>query len=1146
MDGIWRVDMQGRLLDVNEAYCRLSGYSEAELLSMRVDDLVPTETPASIAAYMKKVAASGQDRFESLHRRKDGSSFPVQVSVQFKAEDGGSFVVFIADLTERDQMLAAAVESRTALLGILEDQARDQAALRESEARYRAVALFARDAIISIDSAGLVVSWNPAAEALFGYTQAEIFGQDVTVLMPERFRQRHKDGIEKRVTDRLSPLKGKPVEVYGLHRSGSEFALEITMSSWETAQGIFFTSIMRDITERKLGQAAIKASEERFRDIVNTTDGIVWEADATTFTFTFISLQAERLLGFACQDWLKPGFWVEHLHPDDKAWAPQYCASCTGRAEPHNFEYRFIAKDGRTVWLHDIVTVVTENGAPRWLRGIMVDITQRKAAEDQLRKLSQAVEQSPESIVITNTRAEIEYVNEAFVQATGYSRQEMIGQNSRMLQSGKTPAQTYAGLWAAMSQGLPWRGEFINRRKDGSEYVEFAILTPLQQSDGSISHYVAVKEDITEKKRVGEELDAHRHRLEELVQSRTMELVEARHQAEAANLAKSNFLANMSHEIRTPLNAIIGHTHLLRGSAATAHQLERMDKIDAAGRHLLSIINDILDLSKIEAGAMQLESSNFSLAALLDGVASIVSESAQSKGLRVEVEIDHREAACWLRGDPTRLRQALLNYAGNAIKFTKQGGITLRAAVIDESGGSLWVRFEVQDSGIGIAPDKVGELFQAFKQGDASTTRNYGGTGLGLVITRRLAELMGGEIGLDSTPGQGSRFWFSARLQRGEAIVPAAPLVDGYNAGPLLRRRHPGARVLLVEDNPISSEVALELLQGVGLVVDAAQDGLEALDKARATPYDLILMDMQMPRMGGLEATRAIRALADRQATPIVAMTANAFIEDRQACEAAGMNDFIAKPVDPGVLYGVVLRWLDGQTPSQEDPSCAVATTGPRHPAVAPPAPPDLPPALRQLAGLDTGQILATLSGNVPKYLRLLRQFATRHGGDAQRLRAELAAGSTEAVRQRLHALKGVAGTLGATTIQAGAVALEQALRGNAAPAELLALVDALQASQSALDGALVGLGAEPQGDDGAQADPALALAVLQQMAALLAVHDTVCADLFEDNRPVLLASLGPTGRQLSTLLLEFDYPGALRAVQEAMQELQNKHGAPS
>ncbi|UCV09285.1 response regulator [Dechloromonas denitrificans] len=543
-------------------------------------------------------------------------------------------------------------------------------------------------------------------------------------------------------------------------------------------------------------------------------------------------------------------------------------------------------------------------------------------ADLDLRQLSTAVEQSAASIVITDVNARIIYVNQAFTRASGYTAAEVIGRNPNVLQSGDTPPATYREMWATLSAGRIWRGEFLNRHKNGSQYIELATISPIRQSDGQIGQYVAVKDDITERRKNEIELESYRHHLEQLVELRTSELAVAKDAAERANRAKSEFLANMSHEIRTPMNAIIGLNYLLTRSPLTPEQQDKLQKVAAASNHLLQIINDILDLAKIEAGKIVLERQVFSPTDLLHSVADVIHDQAADKGLQLLVASGDLPAQAV--GDATRLGQVLLNLAGNALKFTTDGSITLSGQLLAERDGRLLCRFAVSDTGIGIQPQDIPRLFHPFEQIDASTTRRFGGTGLGLAIARQLAELMGGEVGADSTPGVGSTFWISASLE----AAPSDPVLPRAAASAPNDEGRVHGRILLVEDDPINRDIGVDLLSLAGAEVITAEDGLAAVERCQQQSFDLILMDIQMPRLDGLDATRQIRALPGCQSTPIVALTANAFVEDKNLCLAAGMNDFLAKPVKTEALAAILRKYLK-RGPTERPAGLTAATEAP-------------------------------------------------------------------------------------------------------------------------------------------------------------------------------------------------------------------------
>ncbi len=406
---------------------------------------------------------------------------------------------------------------------------------------------------------------------------------------------------------------------------------------------------------------------------------------------------------------------------------------------------------------------------------------------------------------------------------------------------------------------------------------------------------------------------SRRIKAEQDLQVTQRELIRLKDEAIAANAAKSTFLANMSHELRTPLNGIMGMINFAQQRMSDPTGYDQLDKAKHAADHLLAVINDILDISKIEANKLSLETTRFNLASVLESTNSMVGYKARAKGLDFVIDAPFELLNQTLLGDPLRLGQILINLTGNAVKFTRKGQVKVIIRELDnsESSSSVAMRFEVKDSGIGVPQEAQTSLFSSFQQADASTTRKYGGTGLGLAICKQLVQLMGGKIGLVSKPDFGSTFWFELELPKGGDELADEEVVFFEDAEKTLIAEFSGVRILVAEDDEINQEVARCLLEDIGLVIDLAKDGQQAIDLAKQNHYALILMDMQMPNVNGIDASIAIRNGESRnRATPILAMTANAFAEDRSACLEAGMNDHISKPVVPEHLYSTLLKWL--------------------------------------------------------------------------------------------------------------------------------------------------------------------------------------------------------------------------------------------
>ena len=808
-----------------------------------------------------------------------------------------------------------------------------ESALREREEDLAITLRSIGDAVIATDREGRVTRMNPVAEQLTGWSLAEAAGkplEDVFRIINAQTRAPVENPIAKVLAS--GQVVGLANHTALIARDGIVRQIADSAAPIRDAEGRIrgIVLVFRDVSAEYQIKEVLQKTTEELKGFFNISLDLLCIADLEG-NFIKVNKAWEDVLGYHVTELEKRKF-LEFVHPEDMQATLDAMAKLGEGKRVLNFTSRYKCKDGSYRFIE-----WRSNPHGNLIYAAARDITERKRVEDELRKLSQAVVQSPAIVVITDPLGNIEYVNPKFSQVTGYDADEALGQNPRILKSGELSAETYKQLWATITSGGEWRGEFHNKKKDGTLYWESALIAPVMDANGRIAHFLAIKEDITERKQAEEALSRAKNDLEK-ANKQLQEALELESkltvQAQTASAAKSQFVANISHEIRTPLNGVVGICELLLETKMTKEQLEYAQTINSSAKALLDIINATLDFSKIESGRMELEHINFNLKDVLEDIISVLTVSAAQKKLAL-VDIIEPNVPLNLNGDPGYLRQVLVNLIGNAIKFTHEGRIEVKVELVEHLT-AVSLRFSVRDTGIGIPADKTNLLFTAFSQVDATLARKFGGTGLGLAISKGLVEQMGGSIGVKSVHGKGSTFWFiipfSKQRPDGQLSEPSSDsgkvaerVVQKHEQYPHGKR----LRILVAEDNMANQMVIVGILEKMGHTAVVVAGGGEAVKSLETIPYDLVLMDIQMPGMDGFEATRRIRAMESERSKergqrsevgsqkeadpvshqpstishqpfhriPILALTAHAMPEDREKCLAAGMNGYITKPV---------------------------------------------------------------------------------------------------------------------------------------------------------------------------------------------------------------------------------------------------------
>lgn len=886
---VWFKDTGNRILRVNKLGAEDAGRAVAEIEGRSCAEIFPREA-ARVYGDDQEVIRSRAPKLGIIQLVPDlkGEARWIQTDkVPYCDEQGQvqGIVVVAQDITERK---------------------RAEEALRESEERFTGAFENAPIGMALVSPAGHWLKVNRALCELLGYGESELLAhrfQDITC--PE--------DLEADLNHVRQMLAGEirtyQMEKRYVHARGHLVTVLLHVSMVRDRQGhpLHLIAQVLDITGRKQSEIVLRASEARIRLLVRSSNIGLWDWNLVT-NEVFFSPEWKSQLGYA-DDELPNSFneWKSRLHPDDLA--PTLAAVddyLAGRRADYEVEFRLRHKSGAWRWILTRANLTRDSaGRPTHIMGCHIDITERQQAEESLRLLGSAIQQSRESMVITEAELDspgprIIFVNDAYTRMTGYSAAEAVGRTPRICQGPDTDRAVLRRLRRELESGGSFAGETINYRKDGTPFNLEWQIAPIRNAAGKTTHFVAIQRDVTERKRAAEEL------------------LQAKQSAEAANQAKSEFLAMMSHEIRTPMNGVIGFANLLTETCLSAEQSQYVDMITASSRSLLQIINDILDFSKIEAGKMTVEHGALDLAGVVRQCAGLLAIQASQKQLILRAPSD-ASTPVMVTGDADRIRQVLLNLIGNAVKFTRHGEITIEAGPDRVRPG--FVRCGITDTGIGIPAAQQAKLFQLFSQTDSSTTRRYGGTGLGLAISKRLVELMGGQIGMRSSAGEGSTFWFTLPASQGPPVEspegrPRAPLPASETTPPIPAL----TQVLLAGGARADQNLAVSRLHQLGCKIDVAANAGEAISLASRRTYDLILLECLPQATDALEATREIRRAEPRdRRAPIVVISAGVSAELRRRGHAAGVDEVIEKPVHAGELARLLRQW----TPDPEPPAQA-------------------------------------------------------------------------------------------------------------------------------------------------------------------------------------------------------------------------------